>query len=83
MSIGPAIALSEAYFGEGTGPIHLDNIICTGSETSLLDCGYSPHDCGHFEDAGVICPAPEGHRLTVLCFKTVLCLAGHDFSATL
>ena len=76
MSIGSAIALSEAYFGHG-------HVICTGSETSLLNCGYSPHNCGHFEDAGVICPAPEGHRLTVLCFKTVLCLARHDFSATL
>ncbi|CAI8032257.1 Deleted in malignant brain tumors 1 protein, partial [Geodia barretti] len=56
---GSAIALRGAHFGEGTGPIHLDNVICTGSENSLLDCRYSPHNCGHYEDAGVICPAPQ------------------------
>ena len=58
--LGSAIALRGAHFGEGTGPIHLDNVICTGSENSLLDCRYSPHNCGHYEDAGVICPAPQG-----------------------
>ena len=58
--LGSAIALRGAHFGEGTGPIHLDNVICTGSENSLLDCRYSPNNCGHYEDAGVICPAPQG-----------------------
>ena len=45
-------------FGGGTGPILLDEVQCTGSESSLSQC---PHavienlDCFHFEDAGVRC----------------------------
>ena len=62
VSLGSAIALRGAHFGQGSGPIHLDNVICTGDELSLLNCGYSPHNCGHSEDAGVICPIPEGLR---------------------
>ncbi|KAK5853477.1 hypothetical protein PBY51_014624 [Eleginops maclovinus] len=55
---GVAKARSMAYFGEGQGPIHLDNVRCSGSETSLGQCaavGQDGHDCRHSEDAGVIC----------------------------
>ena len=53
-----AIAYSNAYFGEGTGTIELDDVSCDGSESTLLSCthstiGYS--DCHHYEDAGVKC----------------------------
>ncbi|KAJ6668821.1 hypothetical protein lerEdw1_012306 [Lerista edwardsae] len=47
-----------AYFGEGKGPIHVDNVKCTGSERSLADCikqDIGRHNCRHSEDAGVIC----------------------------
>lgn len=53
-----AKARSMAYFGEGQGPIHLDNVRCLGTETSLGQCpaeGQEGHDCRHSEDAGVIC----------------------------
>ncbi|XP_072445130.1 neurotrypsin isoform X4 [Chiloscyllium punctatum] len=55
---GPAKARSLAYFGDGVGPIHLDNVKCTGSEESLSDCikqDIGTHNCRHSEDASVIC----------------------------
>ena len=47
-------------YGKGTGDILLDNIMCSGNETSLLECDHNPlgeHNCAsdHTEDASVIC----------------------------
>lgn len=56
-----ATAISFAFFGEGTGPILLDNVQCGGSERRLFDCPGNPvgtHNCNHFEDAGVRCLEP-------------------------
>ncbi|KAM7394278.1 hypothetical protein PAMP_021091 [Pampus punctatissimus] len=55
---GVAKARVMAYFGEGTGPIHMDNVKCSGEESSLADCikqAPGTHNCRHSEDAGVIC----------------------------
>ena len=47
------------YYGSGTGPIHLDEVICSGTESSILDCQYiTDHDCSHNEDIGVLCGVP-------------------------
>ena len=52
-----AIAYSGAFFGAGSGPIHLDDVACTGSEAALINCTYDTitTDCSHSEDAGVQC----------------------------
>ena len=52
-----ATALSNAFYGRGTGPIHIDDVACSGTETNILLCGYDSvtSDCGHSEDAGVQC----------------------------
>ncbi|XP_064424013.1 deleted in malignant brain tumors 1 protein-like [Latimeria chalumnae] len=59
LGCGTALAKkSNAYFGEGTGPILLDEINCSGDEFNISACrniGWGNHDCGHNEDAGVIC----------------------------
>merc|ERR1712121_47465 len=55
---GALEALSSAAFGEGTGDILLDEVSCSGTETSIFDCGNSGigvNNCGHHEDAGVKC----------------------------
>ena len=45
-------------YGSGTGQIWLDNVQCTGSETSLGDCprhAWGVHNCGHAEDVSILC----------------------------
>ena len=51
-------ALSRAHFGQGSGLIWLDNVRCSGNESSLTQCqhsGFGSHYCGHYSDVGVIC----------------------------
>ena len=54
-----SIPVRSAGFGEGSGSILLDNLMCDGHESSLLECVSSDqiglHDCEHNEDAGVRC----------------------------
>ena len=51
-------AVTRAQFGQGTGQIWLDNLVCTGTEARLVDCGHNSfgtHNCNHNEDAGIRC----------------------------
>ncbi|XP_058628383.1 deleted in malignant brain tumors 1 protein [Onychostoma macrolepis] len=54
----PVDAVGDAYFGPGSGPIWTNRMSCTGSETTLKNCGsvqLYDYDCNHDTDAGVIC----------------------------
>ena len=51
------IARKTAYYGQGAGPIRLDNVECSGTEQNLIDCPHiTNHNCAHSKDAGVDCP---------------------------
>ena len=55
---GALSAPRDASFGQGNGPIWLDDINCVGMEISISDCrhsGWGVHNCGHHDDAGVVC----------------------------
>ena len=46
-----------AAYGQGSGPIHLDTVSCSGTEERLIDCSYDSdtREDSHSEDAGVFC----------------------------
>lgn len=68
---GVAKAWSWAHFGQGSGPILLDAVKCTGNELFLDQCphgDWEQHNCDHMEDAGVSCSPYTGthtHKATV------------------
>ncbi len=53
------IAYYRSFFGRGSGLIALDEVRCTGYESTLLNCthsGIAVHSyCDHAQDAGVRC----------------------------
>ncbi|XP_047570098.1 scavenger receptor cysteine-rich domain-containing group B protein isoform X4 [Lutra lutra] len=59
LGCGQALAApGEAHFGQGRGPILLDNVKCRGDESTLLLCSHirwDAHNCDHSEDASVLC----------------------------
>ncbi|OXB54296.1 hypothetical protein ASZ78_002815 [Callipepla squamata] len=63
-AVGGVISQGEAHgdglIGEGMGPIHLNEIDCTGSEKSITDCKFNTESqgCNHEEDAAVRCNVP-------------------------
>ena len=56
----------QKFFFQGSGPIVLDDVNCTGLELYVTDCpssGFYIHNCAHSEDAGVRCNGTRGSCL--------------------
>jgi hypothetical protein len=69
---GALRALQGYQVPDGTGQIWLDNVRCTGSEQSLIDCshnGWGSHNCRHYQDAGVQCSLTG--RIIILFLSTL------------
>ena len=60
-------AIGSAGFGQGSGSIWLNNVMCTGNESLLAECGHLgvgiTRKCSHFKDASVICSSDFGKIL--------------------
>ena len=56
-----ATAQRSATYGQGTGPVQLSQVLCSGSENSITSCPSSAVgvNCQHNQDAGVTCVARE------------------------
>ena len=60
-----AVAQRGGTYAAGTGPIWGSNVICTGEEGRLVDCGFNSDTslCTHSNDAGATCNI-TGKQLT-------------------
>ena len=57
-------AYKNAHYGQGTGPILLDNVRCTGHD-STMSCrhsGVGNHNCHHSQDVSVQCRGNGGEN---------------------
>ncbi|NWT08817.1 NETR protein, partial [Vireo altiloquus] len=65
---GTPKALSWAHYGQGSGPILLDEVQCSGNELSLDQCkksDWGQQNCDHIEDAGVSCDPFTGTEVQI------------------
>ncbi|XP_071804947.1 uncharacterized protein [Asterias amurensis] len=57
--------LFQAFYGEGSGPVLMDDVLCKGTEATFMSCSKSPrqNECPHNTDVGVICQMAGSVRL--------------------
>ena len=56
LCISLAVAVFQGAFGQGTGPLLLNDVKCTGRESSLLNCTHRKIGVTNcFYDVGVVC----------------------------
>ena len=74
---GTVRAVTNAYYGRGTGRVWLDHVECTGTETSLASCRHNnfesvDSDCqDHSNDAGVVCTDGECDLVLIVMWRNV------------
>ena len=55
---GANLTLKGAHFGEGSGPVWMDEVACTAKDSFLYNCKqreWGSSNCTHSRDAGVKC----------------------------
>ena len=62
-----SLGMETSDFGSGSGPIFVEQPVCSGFEASILDCfmffPVGVHGCDHSSDVGIRCLG-----LPVVCF---------------
>jgi len=82
--------VTRNVYGYGSGRIWLDDMQCSGSESSLGECrnrGWGVHNCAHREDVAISCPLPTtstispsrtyhsySYQVLPLCLKPCVCV---------
>ena len=72
-----ALAYTGSRYNPGSGPTHLYNVACLGSENSINECrkgnyGQASTSCrSHFRDASVLCPAGMKYILYALVIHNI------------
>ena len=58
LPLGYTTYVNANLYGQGTGPILMSQVGCSGQESNLIDCSYRPfpfYTCSHKYDVGVKC----------------------------